>query len=169
MASNLNPYEATPPYTPGSDDFRGHLLANINGKKPANDTYPDADVLNNNTRVAVSLAAVAFVARLEVAFVAGVPTLVSVESTNGAVTVASSTFTLIDLGNGDTAVEYSSSTPVFPTAKGAPQAAICEDVEIDRVRAYFDPGSATAGKFRIHVKTKLGAVGTDARFQLSIP
>lgn len=145
------------PARPSLDDLGGADLEDDQEYPPDPETDPTAAAWNQRARVHSAHAKVVPVMLLSVRFVAGAPTVEDFSSTSS--TLVAGDLVITDNGDGDTSVAVPADTLPLPIAK--PMLSIWEDVEIDRQRAVYV--SAT----EVRVKTKLGAVGTDAGFQLA--
>lgn len=159
-APNANPFALTPPRRPGADDFNGMAKTNA-VDRPDPRTQPNAEEWNTKGHCLVAYGGVVPVAILTVRFNAGAPLIDKVACANPALLAGD--FTVTDNAAGDTSISWLATK--LPTAVADAEASVTEDVEIDRVRAY---ATTVGGNPGVRVKTKLGAVGTDARFVVKI-
>lgn len=177
-AQNLNPFESTGPtgpYTPGLNDFGGAQAVNLNGVPPTDPTWADANDDNNQSRVCVSLAAVAFVARVQIN-VSGTFGIESIESSNTNVNIGNLGTYGITAGHvttGKVYLEYNTpgtSTSPWPAPKGRPEVAVTDLSTFAVAIAYFDPANANPGKTRITIwiQTPAGAF-VNADVQVRVP
>ncbi len=146
------------PARPSVDDMGGDELLDDQEYPPDPETQPTAAAWNQKVATLAAHAKVTPTLLVSVRFVAGVPSVEDFSSVSSTLAPADIQFT--DHANGDTTVAWPADKLPVPSAK--PMLTIWEDVEIDRQRAI--PVTATS----VRVKTKLGAVGTDAGFQLAV-
>lgn len=163
-SSNTLTYDQDPPHRPDLTELGGGAKEN-HAKRPPNPvTMATAEDFNQLTKQVEAFARVAPLARLWVRFNAGTPSVHSVQALGSAVVIGD--FTVVDNGDGDTTISWTTGVGgKLPAAVGV-KAAQTDDVEIDRgPRAVLTTvGSNPAAR----VKTKLGATGTDANFCLEI-
>jgi hypothetical protein len=154
LSSTLT-YDQAAWHRPGVDELGGGSQKNVT--KPRNPlTVPDVDAFNQLAQQIVAQATLAASARIQVEFVAGVPTVTVVTALNTLLVPAD--FTVTDNGLGDTSLTLAKY--VGETLRPL-ELTIAEDIEIDRLRVF-----PIAGGWR--VKTKLGGTGTDAAFVLAL-
>ena len=153
--SNTLTYDQTPWHRPGIDDLGGGAHKNLTKPRDPR-TVPDADTFNQTVRQIVAMASLAPSVRIQVEFTAGTPAITQLAALNSGLLIGD--FTVTDNGAGDTSLTLVSMTgeQLRPC-----ELTIAEDVEIDRLRVV-----PIANGWR--VKTKLGAVGTDAAFVLAV-
>mgnify|MGYP001381364014 CR=1 FL=1 len=157
LTYNGDPPNSIAPFRPTKDDFGGDELQDDQEYPPDPQTQPTADAWNQKVAVEAAHARVVPVLIVGIKFTAGAPVVEWFSTVSE--TLVSGDLTITDNAAGDTSIEWPADT--LPPPLAAPEASVYEDVEIDRVRAY----PITLGA---RVKTKLGATGTDASFQLKV-
>ena len=158
--SNTLTWDENPPRRPGLSDITGGTKENRPGRAPDPVTMPCAEEDNQRAKQIAAMAAVVPMAILYITFPAGVPTVaVKAVGTN----VVAGDFTAVDNGPGDTTIHWAAS--VLPPVWSAPIMSQVEDLEIDRMRAFYTTSGANQA---VQVKTSLGGAGTDAAFVVEI-
>jgi hypothetical protein len=168
MANSLSStltYDQANPHRPTIAEFGGGAFQDDPIHPPDASMHPSAGMFNQATKQIVALAGMTPSLKIQVEFVAGVPTITQLVALGTKITASQFQALggqVIDNGNGDTTILVPLS--LIPTQlTRASGLTIVEDVEIDRKRIVIDPGN---GGFRI--KTKLGATGTDAAFTFQV-
>jgi hypothetical protein len=161
--SDDSTFDANPPFRPGLSVFHGAAKIDDSEYPPNPLLMPSAGEYNIICKLAVAFGKVLPVAIVDIRFSNAAPSVDRFTAAGSSITVA--TFTLVRNGPGDTDVLW----PVnaFPPAIVDADASITEDVEVDRVRV-ISKVSPPAGLRGVTVRTRLGTVGVDARFQLRI-
>lgn len=146
------------PRRPGSDDVGGYAKEDDQAYPPDPVSMLTALDWLQIAKLAVGMAQVVPAVALSIRFNAGTPIVDSVAAVG--FNVASTDFTLVDNGNGDTMIQIAAGK--LPPATLKPRAlTLNDDVEIDRARAFLSGGD-------VRVVTKLGATGTDCAFTLEL-
>lgn len=163
--SNTSTWDESTPRRPALADVTGGTKVNRPGKTPDPVTQPCAEEDNQRAKQIAGMGAVVPMAILYVTFPAGVPTIVSVRAPGANVAIGN--FTPVDNAAGDTTIHWLPT--VLPSVWSAPAVSQADDTEIDRVRAFYTTGGVVpAGSQGVRVKTKLGAVATDAAVLITI-
>jgi hypothetical protein len=163
ILSSVLTYDQAVPHRPTIAEFGGGAFQDHPKYTPDPATHPTAGMFNQATKQIVALAGIAATLKFQVEFVAGVPKITQLVALGTKITA--STFTALggfitDNGLGDTTITLP--LALFPAQLMRPSGlTIVEDVEIDRARIF-----PVNGGWRI--KTKLGAVGTDAAFTFQV-
>lgn len=163
LISSTLTYDQTIPHRPVIAELGGGAYTNDPIRPPDPTSQPTAEMFNQATKQIVALAAVAPSLKIQVEFVAGTPTITQLVSLGTTITAAK--FTVLgglvtDNGNGDTTITLPATLIPAPTMRASAMT-IVEDVEIDRMRII-----PVSNGWQI--KTKLGAVGTDAAFVFQV-
>ncbi|WP_394849714.1 hypothetical protein LZC95_19955 [Pendulispora brunnea] len=156
-------FDEAPPRRPGLSTFNGAAKADDAEFPPDPKTMPSAAEYNALCRLVIAYGKVVPVAIVDVAFTGGAASVQRFVAAGSHVTTAS--FTVQRTGPGDTDVLWPEDA--FPAPVVDADATITEDVDVDRVRV-FPRVSPPAGTRGVTVRTRLGAAGVDARFQLRI-
>jgi hypothetical protein len=160
---NASTFDLAPPRRPGVTDFNNASKEDDPDFPPNPVTMPTAGEYNTLCKLMVAMGKVMPVAIVDIKFTTGTPSVDRFVAASSSASLSS--FTVVDSGAGVTDVHWDDE--LLPPPAADPEATITEDVEIDRIRTMVMP-SAPAGRVGVRVKTKLGATGTDARFQLKI-
>ena len=140
------------------------------GAKENNPRYPPdpvkmatAEDFNQLSKQAAAANRVMPLARLFVKFASGEPFVETVQAAGS--TVAPVDFHCVDNGNGDTTIWWTTGAGgKLPSSVGV-GVSQHDDTEIDRLRAF---PTSYSGNPAARVKSRLGAIGTDAAFVLEI-
>lgn len=163
ILSSVLTYDQSFPHRPAIAELGGGAFQDHPTRPPDVTTQPSAGMFNQATKQIVALSGVAPSLKIQVEFVAGVPSITQLVALGTAITM--STFAalgglIVDNGPGDTEIRLPVS--LLPAQLTRPSGlTIVEDVEIDRARVF-----PVAAGWR--VKTKLGTVGTDAAFVFQV-
>lgn len=160
-SSNTLTFDQSPPRRPTLDDFGGGAKENDPADPPNPVTMLTATDENQGEKFMAAAGRVLPLVTIFITITAGVPAVSSVQAMGSAVTTGS--FNVVDNGDGDTTVWWAAS--LLPSVGGGPETFQVDDVEIDRIRAYY---TTVAGAPAVRVKTKLGAVGTNANVGVHI-
>lgn len=166
-ATNESTFDLDPPRRPGLADLGGARKENHPKRPPDPEKKPTAEEWNHFAKLLEKLGAIVPLARVHVKFTAGTPAIFNVVSMRNGL-VALTDLTLEDHGTGDTSIRWvapGTAGAKLPATTGAPRATQCDDIEIDRIRAFY---TTVSGLPAVRVKTKLGAVATDCDFLVDI-
>ena len=159
--SNTLTFDAATPYRPALADITGGTKINRPGRAPNPETQPTAEEDNQKSAQTAAFGRTTYLARLTVTISGGTPAITNILAPRSV--IEATDFTVTDNGAGDTTIRWASS--VLPPVSGAPDVSQCDDVEIDRLRAFYGTLSGQQG---VRVKSKLGATATDANFVVTI-
>jgi len=159
--SNTLTWDQNPPMRPALSDLTGGTKANRPGKAPDPVTQPTAEEDNQRAAQIAGLAEVVPLARICVTITGGVPAVSSVLAPGTNVGVGN--FIVTDNGVGDTTISWLAT--VLPAVAGFPSVTQADDVEIDRLRAFY---TTLGGNQGVRIKSKLGAAATDCNYAVNV-
>lgn len=163
-SSDVLTFDQTTPHRAVLSELGGGAKENSALRKPDPVKHATAEDFNQMSRQHEATNRVLPLARLFVTFSAGTP-VVSVVQALGS-NVATSDFTPVDNGSGDTTIWWTTgSGGKLPAAVGPGDLTIVDDTAITEKRAFM---TAVGGNPAVRVKTKNGGVGTDANFSVAI-
>jgi hypothetical protein len=163
ILSSVLTYDQALPHRPTIAEFGGGAFQDDAVRPPDPTAHPSAGMFNQAMKQVVALAGIAPSLKIQVEFVAGVPSITQLVAMGTA--LSASTFTALggnvtDNGNGDTSITIP--LTLIPVQLTRPSGlTIVGDVEIDRARVF-----PLVNGWRI--KTKLGATGVDAPFVFQV-
>lgn len=157
LSSTLT-YDQAVAARPTINDLGGGAYQNDPQHPPNPATHPTAEMFNQATKQIVALTGVSPTLKIQVEFPGGVPTITQLIAMGTLVKITD--FTVTPNGAGDTSITLTAGK-IPPQLTRASGLTIVEDVDIDRRQII-----AIANGWRI--KTKLGAVGTNAAFVFQV-
>ena len=163
ILSSVLTYDQPNPHRPTIAEFGGGAFQDHPTRPPDPKVHPSAGMFNQATKQIVALALLTPSLKIQVEFVAGVPTITQLVALSTLITAA--TFFALggqvyDNGVGDTTIYLPPA--LIPSQLTRPSGlTIVEDVEIDRARIFNDPSGW-------RIKTKLGATFVDAAFVFQV-
>ncbi|WP_394847409.1 hypothetical protein LZC95_08080 [Pendulispora brunnea] len=161
--SDESTFDANPPFRPGLASFHGAVKVDHTEFPPNPLTMPSAGEYNLLCKLVIAYGKVLPVAIVDVKVSNGTASVDRFTAAGSNITLA--TFTIVRNGAGDIDVLWPATA--FPPAVVDADASVTEDVEIDRIRVVTKV-SPPPGMRGVTVRTRLGTIGVDARFQLRI-
>ena len=159
MSSDTLTFDEAIPRRPAIDDVGGGLKANAaTPPDPVRDAT--AEDFNQLSKQAVAHGRVIPLATLFVTN-AGTPAITAVLAPGSSIDATD--FTVVDNGVGDTTIHWV--VTKLPVRTGAPKVSQTDDVEIDRLRAFYTTAS---GNPAVRIKSNLTGVATDCSFVVDI-
>lgn len=144
----------------GGGDKKNHTDPN---KAPDPVTMLTAEDENQNEKQIAAFNRICPLVRLWVTFSAGTPSIASVQAMGE--NVLANDFTVVDNGDGDTTIWWTTGAGgTLPPVVG-PKSSQTSDVEIDRLRSFL---TVVGSNPAVRIKSKLGAVATDANFVVEL-
>jgi len=165
-SSDTLTFDDDPPQRAGLTELGGGAKENSVEFPPDPVKHPTAQDFNQASRQLEAINRVMPLAILWIRIVAGMPSIYQLQAAGS--TVVPGSFTVTDVGDGETLISWKTGTgvgtPALPAAVGV-KASKTDDIDIDRIRAILTTsGSDPAAR----VRTFLGAIATDCNFCLEI-
>lgn len=158
-------FDDNPPHRAALAELGGGAKENSADFPPNPVKHPTAQEFNQFGKQHEAFNRMVPLARLFIRFSAGTPSVYAVQAPGS--TVVTTDFTIVDNGNGDTTVWWTTGTGgKLPPAVGVGNLTVTSDVAIVEQRAFL---TSVGGNPAVQVKTKItGAVGTDANYTVEI-
>lgn len=154
---NDSTFDLDPPRRPSLGELGGGAKENHPKRPPDPVKHPTAEEFNHYAKLFSKVGVEMALARLLLTFSGGTPSVVVMFAARAGMVAGD--FAVTDNGAGDTTISWTTGVGgMLPPTTGQPTVSQADDVEIDRLRAYY---TTDDGNPAVRVMSKLGATGTD--------